>query len=416
MYTYLKSFVKEKGISGRWLEPDAANNPVISLLEQYEKVFLVLENPSFIEPETLDLKAYSPNLRIVGESTTITEWLASVGNGYLPTVKEEMGKVVNTVKFNDLYSAGYKISLIARRDAEDSTVSDDEKTDILLTRPETDYGFFYHHCLVTVNGLIHRTDYGDKGIYVRDGAKSSRIRNEHHLGGLSFASIGELEYIKITSENIYKRPGAALYEVAMVELPEEIGNRVPVLVLGGYLHILDGSYTVTGDRSMQISLRKTPFIDRFYSARNLMDMSPVENVCNRDNRNKGHFVYEDLIADQAIEAFLTLDNSFIVLVNTDNLRTNLHKLEYPHLPGRYYSYEKPNWPLMTELGRLPSYLATYESTGTWVISVCDNLYENRRYFNHEYESEFSLDGSLESAKRYRYAPGFLLEISSDVRA
>lgn len=414
MYKYESSLVKRKGFNGRWIDVDLRDLPVSRLFDEYQTVFLILSHVTLPRHVSLDLKDVDWLIAKYDDTLTVSQWLFNIGDQALPTRDYIPQSKTVTVFYNDLYNAGYKADLVHRLEPFESETSDDEKVDIRLTRYGSDYQDFYNHCLVTVNGLIHRTDYDRDGIYIRNGAQSSRIANEHHLGGISFRNIGKLEFIKISTDDLYGRQETSLYSTTMVRLPVDIGNRIPLLVLGGYLHILDDSYAITGDRSIRISINRTPYIDRFYASRKLMSMRSVEDLCERDSRNEDHFVYNDLIKDETIRAYLTMDNSFIVLLEADNLFVEKHKLEDPHLPGRYYAYQKPQWPLMTELGRMPAYVADREATGTWVISVYDNLFENMRYRHHEYEGELSLDGARESAHPYHYAPGYLLEIGSDV--
>lgn len=416
MYKYESSLVKRKGFTGRWIDVDLRELPVSRLFDEYQTVFLILSHQTLPNLVSLNLKDVDWLISKYDDTLTVSQWLSTIGDQSLPTRDYIPQSKTETVFYNDLYSAGYKVEITHRLEPFESKTSDDEKHDIRLTRYGTDYQDVYNHCLITVNGLIHRTDYDRNGVYVRNGAQSSRIANEHHLGGISFRNIGKLTFIKINPEDIYSRPETPLYNTAMVRLPENIGERIPLLVMGGYLHILDDSYAVTGERSIRISVDRTPYIDRFYASRKLMSLSSLEDLCERDSRNEDHFVYADLIKDEVMRAYLTMDNSFIVLLEADNLFVEKHKLEDPHLPGRYYAYQKPQWPLMTELGRLPAYVADQEETKTWVISLYDNLFEAMRYRHHEYEGELSLDGARESAHPYHYAPGYLLEIGSDVTA
>lgn len=414
MYKYESSLVKRKGFSGRWIDIDLRELPIARLFDEYQTVFLILSHQTLPSLVSLDLKDVDWLIAKYDDALTVAQWLVTIGNQSLPTRDYIPQSKTATVFYNDLYSAGYKVEITHRLEPFESKTSDDEKDDIRLTRYGTDYRDVYNHCLITVNGLIHRTDYDKDGVYVRYGARSSRVANEHHLGGISFKNIGKLDFIKINPDDVYSRPETPLYSTAMIQLPEDIGSRIPLLVIGGYLHILDDSYAVTSERSIRVSLDRIPYIDRFYASRKLMSLRSIEDLCERDSRNEDHFLYADLIKDDVIRTYLTLDNSFIVLLEADNLFVEKHNLEDPHLPGRYYAYQKPQWPLMTELGRMPAYVADREATGTWVISVYDNLFENMRYRSHEYEGELSLDGARESSKPYHYAPGFLLEIGSDV--
>lgn len=397
------------------MELDLKNTPVISLINDYQDVYLVLTHPSLPHRVSLRMRDASKFLIAVTDTTTVDQWLISLDSTTLPTTNYIPMVNTKSAIYNDIYNAGYKVELSHRTAHHDAELPDADKTDIRLTRPDTDYGLFYQSCLVTVNGLIHRTDYNEYGVYVLDAATAVRKCNEHHLGAISFHDIGKLELIQVNTNNLRGRDGVSLYECAYIDLPVDLGNRIPVLVLGGYLQVLDNSYSMVSDRTIKVSVKATPYIDRFFASRKAMDVSAMETLCNRDSRNDSHFVYDDLISDEVIRAYLTLNNTFLVLVDTDNLYTEYHTLEQTQLPGRYYSYRKPKWPLVTTLGSLPAYVADKE-VDRWVVMVYENLQETRRYQTHEYRLELSLDDSKETVKPYYYAPGYLLEIGSDVKA
>lgn len=414
MYTYVSSVVKNKGSAGRWIEVDLSNEKILSLFQTYQTVYLILSNPSLSHDVSLNIADASPLINLYPTDITVKDWLVAIGNLTLPTTDYIPRTNTKKVLYNDLYNAGYKVQLVHRQAAVDSQLPDSEKQDALVTRPLTDYQKFYESCLVTVNGFVHMTDYGTDGVRILDAGRTNWISNEHHIGVMSFREIGKLTHIPITEDMVHCQPESKLYDGAFIQLPEDIGDRVPLLVVGGYLQILDDSYFVAGERSICVKMKKLAYIDRFFSSRKYIDMSSVEALCTRDTRNPDHFAYKELVSDPVLKKYLTLSQSFVVLVDTDNLFVELHKLEYTRLPGRYYAYQQPRWPLMTELGRLPAYVADREED-TWVVSLFDNLTEQRRYHSYEYQSELSLDGARITSMPYIYSPGYLLEIGSDVK-
>lgn len=413
MYTYEKALVRDLKSSKRWIEAELANVPVVGIFDKYREVVLVLSNSTLNHFVTLNLKDVNRLFSQVGAAVTVSQWLTALGNAALPTVAGYATIKNVTVKYKDAFAAGYNANLAFGHGNPFSEVSDGEKDDILLTKPKVPYKVLYDNCLISVNGMIHRTDYDFNGLYIKDAGKSFRIANQHHIGILNFKDIGTLKCISITEEMLYTPHKVGKFKDAVyIHLPEDIGNRIVMLVIGGYLHLMDSNFHCINDRVIKIDMANYPLLPRFYESKKLIDLSKMIAMHDSSTNNPSHVSLNDMFKDESISAYLSMSQSFVVLLDTDNLYMEKHKLGYAHLPGRYFTGAKPVWPARTELGRLPEYIAINE-TGVWTLAVQDNF--STRYMNEttNYETNHSVDSSRVSQNPVFYAKGYLLEIGTD---
>lgn len=413
MYRYENALVIEHLASKRWKEADLSNTPVGGIFDKYREVLLVLSNSTLGYYITLDLKKVSSTLNQLPGTTTINQWLVLNGLGNLPTVVglPKIDKV--EVTYTDATQGGFKANLAFSNGDPFSDVYDNEKKDVLLTKADVNYTNLQAYALVTMNGLIHRTDKDHNGLYVKDGGDSFRKANMQHLGILNFRKLGKLKCITITPEMIYNphRLGR-LRDAAYIELPEAIGNRIVMMVIGGYLHMAESNYHCVSDTVIKIDMANFPLVPRFYESKKLINLDSMTSLHDANTNNPEHVSLNDLFKDESIRAYLSLSQSFVVLLESDNLYVEKHKLAYPHLPGRYFTGSKPVRPARTELGRLPEYVSIREDD-SWTIAIQDNF--STRYINETtgFEADHSLSSDSISSKSVFYAKGYLLEIGSD---
>jgi len=414
MYVFHHALVKFRGSRGRLIERDIREEPIHNVFERYSSVYLVLSHPVLEGEQVLNLMDAQLHLQSADSTTTVAQWLAGIGNTSLPLSTKLPQSVVRTVKYAEAFQAGYRIELIHRMASAETPYPDEELTDLHLTRSNVDYGQFYKHCLVTVNGYVHRTDYNEQGIYVRDGGLNVQHANDHQIGLLSFEEIGELQFIDITEEMIHPNTiGGELKDGICIKLPEAIGNRIPMLVLGGYLHVVDKAYTVRSTDTLKINPTRLSLMHRFFDSRKFLNLDHLLEVIDIGQFNPTHVEVPGMYSDEALKRWLTQSTSFVILVNASNLYVEPHKLEYAYLPGRYIYHRVPEWPLMTDRGRLPAYVAMKEHD-RYSIAITDNAINHYRFETSNWRDNISIDGTRDSLKPFTYSPGFLLEIGTEV--
>jgi hypothetical protein len=204
------------------------------------------------------------------------------------------------------------------------------------------------------------------------------------------------------------------YQYAHLNLGVDTENRTVLLVLGGYLHILDNLYKEIGNGLIQIDFNNYPMIQRYYDSRSLMNVALLDAQLESFEQNESQRVVSELLrSETTIENFLDLPESFAVVVNTPNLYVERHQVERSGLPGIFFWHDVPRWPLLCQRGKLKEYWAQ-DDDGKWVISCESNLVPNYQFEHTHYETLVSVTDHKVPSNPYYADRGYLLEIGKDL--
>lgn len=263
MYQYVKALVKHRLPDVRFEEIDVRDIPVKALIAQYSEVYLVLSHPSVDGDLTLVLSDAAAQTTPLEESVTVAQWLVMNGSDTLPTREGKPTVVESSVLARDAWQAGYKVDICVPSGSPFNDSPDYDKTDIWLTREDTDYINVRRHCLATVNGLVHRLDADGDGIYIKDGTVSFRKVGSAHVGLISFLNVGRVHTATITPDMVYNPDPTKLYsDTFYVKVPFNTDNKVMGIVIGGYLHLATNELKVIGSNAMRVKMARIPFLER----------------------------------------------------------------------------------------------------------------------------------------------------------
>lgn len=377
MYQYERALVRHRLPNVRYEELDVRQRSVKALQRDYAETYLVLTHPSVAGKLTLRLSDAAAILTAVLEGTTVAEWLVANGNNTLPTLTGVPKVTVNSALARDAWQAGFKVDLCVPKGSPFNDATDYDKTDIWLTRSETDYVDVQRHCLATINGLVHRLDADRDGVYIKDGGITFRKTERALTGLISFKNIGRVHTASITPEMIYNPDPTKLYaDTFYLKVPFDTTNKVLGVVIGGYLHLATQDLKVIGKNALKVDMKRIPFLERYMVSRYLIDQSSMERFHEVSASNEKDYGLQNFYSNECMLELLTLSQSFIVGIEVDHLTTDIVHTTRTHLPGRFYFDERPLWPLRTQLGLLPSYLSE-EENGIWVIRIDNNLQQHR---------------------------------------
>lgn len=409
MYQLITGLLKSRVRGSSFEEKDLSSYKVKNLLRDYKEAYLVLTHFAIVGKITLRIRNAERMIVSVADDPTVAEWLLANANATLPTQAGVPKIIKKSVLARDVWQAGYSADLSFAQGSPFNDVTDADKDDIWLTRKDTDYVESQKYALATVNGMVHRVDADKDGMYIHNGGVTFRRSNNALLGLLSFENVGPIKTHTITPEMIY-HPSAVgkLSEEAFIKLPFDATNRVVGLVIGGYLHLVTNDVKITGDRTIKILMNRIPFWERYMENRRVMDMTSMErfHVVNTDDLS----IYDTqgFNSNECIKELLTLPQSFLVEIETDNMSVDHYKTMNTWLPGRFYWHERPLLPLRTELGKLPSYLAM-EEAGKWVICIDNNLLQRRLFTSLEEQHRMLTTEARESNWSQEYARGDLVQ-------
>lgn len=289
----------------------------------------------------------------------------------------------------------------------------DNFPDVVILRPNTDLSKLHTKALMTVNGYIYPTMYVDSKLYIRNVTNNMLKSRNNHIGIISFADYpGELDKIKITTDMISTEPTYSLYNRAIITFNKDIERLI--LVIAGYL-IFENTPTLTriSNRDFVLNLSTINYLEKIYELaryRNIFtDLDLPTSTLNPS-------VFDANLArsDAVVLKFLTLNNSFAVNLEVDDLRVNPIYLDKTSVPANYRCDIKPVYPIMAGYGKFVEYIWRKNNDTKYNIYTDDAYYNNHlfTYQNQEYIN--TINDHRNPNKTYRLSSAKFLKIEYDV--
>lgn len=396
MYTLTRAMCRKDRRQGRWVECDLTDEPINTLIATHGDVWLFIDWGAPEGEYALDIDSVRNMISVVKPGVTVSEWLENLGNETLPF--EENLPTFNThyVRYIHAWTGGYEIIPISRNGTIAQDVSAYSQDDLLIRRPTVDHEYLATNALFTVNGLFHRASEGVEGVHIIDGNRSLRRANENQVGVYSFSEVGEVDSIPITEEMVHSYASAQpLRRGAYLRIPDdvELENKTVLLVIGGYLQVLGDTYQRVGERHYRVHINKLHMRERYYDSCKDIDLSSL-GLTEYDH-NDSLLSKDALTSDQALRAYLTLPQSFFVVVDAPSFFQDLEALEETGLPNRYLDHAFDYAPVMGTYGRMLEYHAISEN-GVHVLATNTNV-------RHSYDFHHRPAGNYDDG-RYPYKP------------
>lgn len=412
MYQYLSAIAKAKGTASQWKEVDLNQVTFEEIQKTYSKVIFTLENP-FLAGErfvTLDqMMSVGVNM-----SLTVEQFLSVNDNTALPDSTIPFEVQQKTVTYRDAWRAGYKVHYITPGGTAGSNQVISDRVNLLLEREGTSYEDLYNNCLFTVNGLFHLSDYNSNGLHIIEGGRSVQHANQNKIGILNFTEIGNVQEVPITSAMISKGLDTEIpySKATYVKLGQSLAGKTPLVVIGGYLHILDDVYQVVNEEEgiIKITLDHVNLMHRLFESRKLITTATL--ALSSHQMNSSLIAPSELYSDAVIESYLTLPQSFVVLVDAESLYVKPHPLEHSHINGIYYTSRDPLFPVRSRTGIFPEYWVR-EEDDKYVLSMVDGLSRNYEFETTPWRESPYVSPSLESNDPYDFVKADLLEIGEE---
>lgn len=410
MYQLVSAIARSNKAGARWASLDIGSMLLGDLASQYEKVYAVLTNPFYTGEKTLDLA----NIESLQPSParTFNEFLTDIGTQTLPMEDHTYSITTRYVGYSDGFKANYKIQPISPLGHIGSNIQPADRDWLSVTRDETDMDMFFKNCLVTVNGFIHRTDGDGERVYVMDGMKSCRHSGMNTLGITSFLNVGELEFLTITPDMIYKREVDVPY-ISRMYINSQVPRpgKTPMLVLGGYLHVLDAeTFMQVGEHQFAINFQNFPLLDRYFDSVKMIDLDPLG--LDHQPSNPMRIDVAELRSDAVLVKYATLSQSFLVFVDNPRIFVERHGLGRSRIWNTYISDVKPQWPLVVGAGKFSDYWSVYEDK-KWALTNKDGVRNNYDFHTTTEENIVCVDDARLPWNRTTLSLAHFLKIGTD---
>lgn len=410
MYTFINAICLSRSIGSQWHEVDLTDILVYDIYVQYSKVYLILHNDILETDVNVDFD--SLKIQYSSYNGTLSELLISLGNIALTTVETIPSTEVKYAKYSDAFRSKYKIDIARAGIVTPDSYPVDDMHDLMITRPgfSTDVSLLHSHCLLSVNGFYHMTDADDSKAYVYNGADTMRKGRNNQLGILSFLDVGALTKIKLQKDNIVGQTAESpLSEKIYFSVSEDLDNKSYILVLGGYLVFPETDiFWRNGTHSFALDLNRLRYLERIYEASLYMDMSALG--LTSQSFAPDAINVQEVWSDAIIKNYLTLSQSYLVLVDIPYLLTNKIHLRHASLPGMFTAYQNPVYPLIVNDGKVAEYWKVHED-GHWAVSVQDSFYRNYILSQQATTIADNINNHLVPNKPFHHSRGYLLEIA-----
>lgn len=413
MYQLISAIAKNIEDDTRWHNVDIGDMPFDSLYKTYSKVIATLSNNFLTHNVSLDLAVIRP--RIGGLTSTLNDFLQANGDATLPTSDELPVIRTRYAKYADGFHAGYKVTPCAPGLSPDANLPASEKTDLVLTRKlnQTNYNMLYRHVLASVNGFIHAADASDAGFIIKDGMKSQMLSGSNLFGLMSFEDIGSLSFIPIKPDMIYRQNERQLLKnQCFIDSGADLSAKTVMLVLGGYLHVLDEeAFFRVSDSSFCVNFNHIPLIDRYFESRQYIDLSSMNVEVSTNNPNQ--IGIADILSDAAITAYCTLSQSFFVVLDNPDVFADRLTLDATSGPGMYTTTVTPVYPMIAGYGKLVNYWYQFED-GLYAISGYDTVLRRPIYDSFDKLNQQSISNSSNHEFKERNSLAYFLRIGTDI--
>ena len=409
MYQLVKARSRADRRAGRWVDVDLSNAPIATLTTVYGEVGLYITYQGLTEPKALRFDTVSNwvNDPAVTPATTVQGWLDLLGNKTLPFAAELPDTTPKLVRYAQGWHCGYSFEPRERYGAVGTNNSVHAKQDLIATHDKLDPLYINKYALFTVNGYFHLSDATAAGVRIIDGNTTVRRGNNNQIGVYSFAEIGEIRKVPITAEMVKPQQpeGSKLSDGCYITIPEtvDLENNTVLLGLGGYLQVRNKTYVRTGDRTWKIELSNIMYLDRYIQSRKDMDLSSMG--LQNDELNPSLMGVNQLFGDTATLAYMTLSQSFFVIVDAPSFFEDFQPLEWCGFPGRYLGYKAEQLPVIGAYGRMLDY-HTIKEEQTWVYCCTENWRYNYHAHTRAWQKFTSVDGGRYPAHPKSHAAAF----------
>ncbi len=379
-YSLVTSTVLANGAEAQYQTVDLSTLPMNLIFSQYAEVYLTLYNPYLPSNVYVDLMSYKETL--AGYAGTISQWLGNIGNLTLNTVAALPSTTVEYARFSDATYSGYKMSVTKVGFQIPLNYPTDMLPDLQISRPnyKTDVTLINKNCLVSVNGYLHQTDNDGKYSYILQGANTMRKSNLNHVGLISFLDIGTVTTVPIDTTKVYADStisGATLKDKMYLYLNQDLTNQTVLLSLGGYLVFPDQNlFYMVGNNTFCLQTASLPLAQRYFESSQYIDLSSLGLDTTTIYPNTINL--QQLLSDATLLKYLSLSQSFWIIIDTPSLKFDKLYMEDMKLPGMFVAYAEPVDTLFVGYGRIAEYWKVEEDT-QWSVNV-ENSYLNNYVF------------------------------------
>jgi len=409
VFTYKSSVVLERVLGSQWKPAQLGDMTVHNIFNTFRQTVHIVTHPDYETDLYVDFNALRETHG--SSDSTLLQWLIDNDNQTLPLLEELPASRIRYVSYSDAIQAGYKVMAGSCSRHYPSNYPDGALPDLIVTRPKTstDVSELHSKSMITVNGYLHLTDTDGENLWVIDGGRTMSHSNLNHMGIISFNDVCSMEKFHISNEMIYPEiNGRPLREHMVIKLPEDINHRVVVMSIGGYIQFIEPSVMwQSGADMISICIDRLPFLKRFHESNRYLDLSGMG--LSYDPNNPTAVSVDELFSDQVLKNYMGLTQTFVMLLDIENLFYRQVYIRESNLPGMYVSHVDPRFPQITGYGKFSEYWKVFEDN-QWAINIRDGHTDNYVSDYRPMQELDTVNAHRVPGRTYWNSTGHLLEI------
>lgn len=356
-YAIKRQYCKIDGM-GSWFQTDV--DLASATLNDINKVFTVahieVENSDFNISGFLDLKTLKG---LIPHDVVIRDYIEGyTGNSNLlqgasQIILDEQSISITNLLFSEFTLTAAKAGL--------NYVSDTiNLTDILVSHEDpSKVEYLHHNCIILVNGVVKPTSLTEDGLILIDCIRDTDGMDYLDIQAIELDTvINNSSKVNLTSDMIVPlKTGYNLKDRLVINLDIDLNDKGIILVIGGFLHILDSTYNWSDEGLLTINYSKLNMMPRLMDLSTEMDFEKLQlNVIS----NKPFVASRsDFYKDSFIQSLINLDNTYIVVfdhdVSVDGLRRDISWVTASNNANLHVMSKKPVGLFKTNRGRYLGY-------------------------------------------------------------
>lgn len=307
------------------------------LFENFDRGYLVLKHTTLTDEYYLDLLTLKrSNYGTTVLNTSVNSWLYANRTKVLPLLTEEPVYDITYVNYADCSSAGFSVKSCHPTSNDTTGYTQSDLSSVYLSKVGVDGTMLAKHTVYAVNGLLHPSGAYRDGVRILDANKSMWLADDNNISVLSFLEVGEIKQVPLKVDMISPAfIGQPLSMEAIINLDVNLSGKVVLLSLGGHLvyspEVLNVINPIEG--IIHLKTKEIDLLTKIQNSRRLINLDALElSLLDRPN---GLIDTQELLLDSHVLPYLTLPQSFIIIVDGDFLKAEKKPIEFTGIYGQY---------------------------------------------------------------------------------
>lgn len=355
MYVLSKgpAVVRERA-SKRWDRALINNIPCDTLFSKYSKIeFAVVDAYG----ELFHVNAYDYEGELRFNSLTLDRWVANLGDRSLVVKDGDVSLETATANYFPLWHRKTTAVLAKRGWHPSHYTTADDADDVVVTMDGVEHKHLHDNIMWSVNGFFMPTTHHTYGCRIFNAGDIIRKSGRMSIGGLNFEGVGQVSFQDITPDHVFKVEETRRYfDGVHIKVDQPIGNKTVGIIIGGYLHLLDGLVKPISEHTVRFTPGDLNIVERVLLSKDYLDLE----FMGLDGIEKGALVSK-VMDDNNWLKYLTCQYSRLVFIDTPDLWRTHSYVDTVTRPGSYLVEDDENLSqLVDNRGRTINYWPKFE--------------------------------------------------------